>query len=339
MLNLAIVGVGWAGERQVQAVRELNGDVHVMALGDNDAEFLKAKAAELGISRTYTDYAALLRDSEIHAVSICTPHHLHCPMAIQAAEAGKHVLVEKPMAMTVADATRMLEAADRNRVRLYVAENLPYRPIAAFLRNVVATGSLVGALAGAAFAGGFRAANFGYPGRRAWLTQPGLGGTGTWMLHGIHTIAQLRYIFGEVASVYMREHHAPGFERTDIEGTMTGVLGMDSGIHITIVQTCEVVMSHRRGGYTLFGERGTLHAHNDGYDLYSDGESTSGTYPPAALSDYALEIAAFGACVLHGTEGPTTGLAERRSLAVVEAGYLSAASGQPIVLRDQFGVL
>ncbi|MFH1084501.1 MAG: Gfo/Idh/MocA family oxidoreductase, partial [Chloroflexota bacterium] len=104
MLRLAIVGVGWAGHRQALAVGELGRKVSLAALMDSDPAHLAVMARELGVARTFSDYRAALADPDIDAVSICTPHPLHAPMAIAAAQAGKHVLVEKPMATTVDEA-------------------------------------------------------------------------------------------------------------------------------------------------------------------------------------------------------------------------------------------
>lgn len=345
MLHIAVVGLGWAGTRHVEAIRELNDKLTVTTLVDNDTEQLQTKAAGLNVSQTETDYATVLTDPAIDAVSICTPHPLHAPMTIAAAEAGKHVLVEKPMALTVDEATQMLDAATANGVKLYVAENASYTPQAQFLREIVHSGSPIGTLTAASYSGGFRAPNFGYPGRRAWLTTPEAGGTGTWMLHGIHSVAQLRYIFGEVATVYLHEHKAPSFERTDLEGTMCGLLTLENGLGISILQTSESKLYGDLGGYTLHGESGSIRAGAQGYRLFNR-DTTSGDtlpdlqpYPTAPLSDYAQEMAAFVAYINGTATGPTTGHSERRSLAVVQAGYESAASGQVVDLRERFGVL
>jgi predicted dehydrogenase len=338
-LRMGIIGIGWAGQRQFQAVRELNGRVTLTAVADSDEVFLRAKAAELGVEAVYTDYRDLLNEPDIDAVSICTPHDLHCEMAVAAAQAGKHILVEKPIAMTIQDATRMIDAAQSNGVRLYVAENLVYTPQSRFLRHVVQAGELVGALTAVSFAWGFRAANFGYPGRRAWLTRPDMGGTGTWMLHGIHTMAQLRYIFGEVAAIYLREHHAASFERSDLEGTVSGVITLENGLHITLIQSCETQMPDNSRGYTLYGDAGCLRAFESGYEVFNGDAFQRLPYPVSALSDYALEIQAFAAHVLDGEAGPTTGLSERRSLAVVLAGYESIRTRHPVDLRAYFGEL
>lgn len=339
MLRLAIVGCGWAGSRHVEAIRELDEKVDATCLVDNDADFVNEKANEFGIEKMYTDYADVLQDDDVDAVDICTPHHLHCGQAIAAAEAGKHILVEKPMARTVKEATQMMDAADANGVRLYVAESAVYTPMAKQLREIVQSGQYIGNIVSASFAGGFRAANFGYPGRRAWLTLPQSGGTGTWMLHGIHSMAQLRYILGEVEAVYMREHHTASFERPDLEGTMTGVLTMVTGFHVLVLQTCEARLRGPLGGYTIHGDQGSLQANAEGCLVFPlEGESFDVVYPESALSEYALELAAF-ADYVNGAYGPTDAASERRSLAVVEAGYVSAMTGETVVLRDRFGML
>jgi predicted dehydrogenase len=339
MLRVAIVGVGWAGTRQVQAVRELGRKVTVACLVDNDADHLAARALELNVSKTYVDYGDALADPEVDAVSICTPHALHCPMAVEAASAGKHVLCEKPMALTVAEATRMIDAARRHGVRLYVAESAVYSSMARTLREIVATGRHIGELTFASLVAGFRGTEYGYPGRRAWLSTPELGGTGTWMLHGIHTVARLRFVLGEVERVYMGQHRARSFSRVDLEGTVSGLLTMASGVHVSVVQSPETRLKGTLHGYTIHGDRGSVRAWQEAYEVFADQGSEVLDYPSDALSSYAQEIEAFADYVAGASVGPTTAESERRSLAVVQAGYESAQCGRPIVLKERFGDL
>ena len=354
-LRLAVVGVGWAGTRQAEAVRELaqqtgsikEAGIEVTALMDNDASFLAAKADELSVERTFTSYDALLSDQNIDAVSICTPHPLHKSMAIDAARAGKHVLVEKPIALTVDEATQMIDAAEANKVTLFVAENQAYFDRARYLRSVVQSGEPIGALTAASLVAGFRSENFGYAGRRDWLTRPEAGGTGTWMLHGIHSMAELRVIFGpgagEVESVYLREHKTDSFQRRDLEGTVTGLLTLSSGLAVSIVQSSETKLPPALAGYVLHGERGSLHAGAERATLYRTGIDSappeSIEYPASPLSTYAQEIQAFVDAVQSGQGGMTDGRSERRTLAVVQAGYESIESGQPVHLQERFGDL
>ena len=344
MLRLAMMGVGWAGTRQTEAVRELGGAVEVDCLVDSDAEFLAAKSRELGVSKTYTDYRKALADGDVDAVSICLPHVLHCRVACEAAGAGKHVLVEKPMAMTVDEATEMLSAAEEHGVRLFVAENLPYSPAARLLRRLVREEASVGEVIAASWTSGYRAPDYGYPGRRAHLSSPESGGM--WTLQGIHSMAMLRHVLGEVESVYMREHHAGSFGRDDLEGTMTGLLTMAGGFTVHVTQSCELRLPADFARYVVHGDRGILRAGRERCELVrlddagDELDPERPEYPAGGPSEYALEIEAFAEYVAGGEAGegrPTTGESERRSVAVVQAGYESAASGAEVVLKERFG--
>lgn len=342
MLRIAILGVGWAGMHHVEAIRELGRNVTVHCLVDSDADHLRTKAEELGIQRTYKDVSDALSDPEVDAVSICLPHSLHCEVALAAAQAGKHILVEKPMALTVEEATRMIEVTEAAGVKLYVAENASYSPMSAFLREIVRSGSYIGEVVAASVVKGFRGVPYGYHGRRAWLSTPEMGGTGAWMLQGIHSVAQLRFVLGEVETVYMGEYHARSFTPTGLEGTMSGLLTMERGFRVALLQTCEVRLKGKLGGYVLHGDRGSIWASEDECEVSSEelGERPVRlNYPKAALSPYALEMDAFANYVTCGIEGPTTGRSERKSLAVVQAGYESVHSGQPVNLKARFGDL
>ena len=342
MLRLGVIGVGWAGQRQIRAAAELGGRVEIAAIADDDSEHLRSTASALGIETLYSRLDDMLADSQIDAVSICTPHALHKPMAVAAAEAGKHILVEKPMALTVHEATEMIDAAELYGVKLYVAENWVYSPLTTHMRRIVQTGETIGELRAAAYAWGFRAREYAYPGRRAWLGEPEQGGTGTWMLHGIHSIARLRYILGEMSVVYLREHHSSQFPTPHVEGTVSGLFTLESGAHLSILHSCELELKGRVGGLWLHGSDGSIHAREDAYVVYgvrSGEEPAKLTYPASPLSDYALELAAFADYVEHDKVGPTTGISERRTLSVVQAGYESVASGQPIDLCERFGDL
>lgn len=158
-LGLAIVGVGWAGSRHAEAIGELatvDKRVEITAFVDNDADHLQQTAAKFEVHATYSTLAAALDDPNVDAIDIATPHFLHEPMTIQTVEVGKHVIVEKPMAMNVDEATRMIHAAESNGVRLYVAANQSYEPYIEFLRQVVETGAPIGSITTASVAAGLR---------------------------------------------------------------------------------------------------------------------------------------------------------------------------------------
>ena len=344
-VRLAVIGMGWAGTRQVEAAAEIPRDVEIVAIVDNDAEYLAERSADLGVAQTYPTLAEALEDPRVEAVSICTPHALHMDQAIAAAQAGRHVLVEKPMAMSVADATRMIEVADQCGVVLFVAESESYMPYAIRLRQIVRSGDPIGEITFATMLSGYRQPDPRYPGRRGWLTDPGAGGTGTWFLQGIHAVAALRYVLGEVASVQVQEHRTSSFRRPDLEATMAAFIVLKSGLAVHFVHTTETNIPQRLHGLQLYGEGGAvIGGRYGGYDLYltpgdpltPQAPATHHDYPDPGLSEYALELAAFARAVRRSEPGPTDGRSERRSVAIIEAGIESARTGRPVDLDEQF---
>lgn len=342
---MAVIGMGWAGTRQVEAAAELGRDVEIVAIVDSDPDHLADRSAVLGVAKTYPTLATALEDPRVEAVSICTPHTFHMDQAIAAAQAGRHVLVEKPMALSVADATRMIEAADGAGVVLFVAESECYMPFAVRLREVVRSRDPIGEVTFATMLSGYRQPDPRYPGRRGWLTEPRAGGTGTWFLQGIHAVAALRYVLGEVATVHVREHRTSSFRRPDLEATMAAFIVLENGLAVHFVHTTETNIPTRFNGFQLYGEGGlVIGGRYGGYDQYltpgdpqaPQAPPTHHDYPNPGLSEYALELVAFARAVRGIDPGPTDGRSERRSLAVVEAGIESARTGRPVDLTMRF---
>jgi predicted dehydrogenase len=114
----------------------------VVAIGSRDAGAAQGAARELGIRRAHGSYEALLADPEVEAVYIPLPNHLHLEWALAAVRAGKHVLCEKPLALTATDAARMVEAAEAGGVRLMEAFMYRLHPSWVAVRELVASGRI-----------------------------------------------------------------------------------------------------------------------------------------------------------------------------------------------------
>lgn len=109
-LRVGVLGLGWQGGSHLANFETL-AEAELVAICDRDAERLQARAAEYPGAATYADYEALLANPAVDAVAIVLPDHLHRQAAVAALEAGKHVLLEKPMALSVADAEAVAAAA------------------------------------------------------------------------------------------------------------------------------------------------------------------------------------------------------------------------------------
>lgn len=114
----------------------------VVAIGSRDAHLAHRVASELGIPRAHDSYEALLADPEVDAVYIPLPNHLHLPWAVAAAEAGKHVLCEKPLALSALDAERIVAAAEGAGVILMEAFMYRLHPSWVAVRDLVAGGRI-----------------------------------------------------------------------------------------------------------------------------------------------------------------------------------------------------
>jgi len=140
-IKAAVIGAGFMGKVHTEAIRRL-GNVEVVAAAAVSKEEAQRFGELMSIERVTDDYRELLADPEIEAVHVCTPNALHAPVSIAAMEAGKHVLCEKPLAMSAAEAQQMLEVARRTGVVHCVNHNLRYYPVLQHVRQMIARGDL-----------------------------------------------------------------------------------------------------------------------------------------------------------------------------------------------------
>jgi len=140
-LKTAVFGTGFVGRVHVEGIRRL-GNVELAAIAEQGDERAKKFAAEVGVEHYTGDYHTVLNDKEIDAVHICTPNALHFPMAKAALEAGKSVVCEKPLAMTVAEAEEMVKLARAKNLANCVNHNLRYYPMVQHLRRIREDGEL-----------------------------------------------------------------------------------------------------------------------------------------------------------------------------------------------------
>lgn len=157
-MNIGIVGIGFMGTTHFNAAKALHG-ARVSAISSRDRAKLSGDWSRIsgnlgrqgGVQdltgiRTYTDYRDLLADPDVDLVDICLPVELHRPVAIEALRAGKHVLVEKPIAPTMADADAMIQAADEAGKRLFVAHVVRFFPEFAYVKQALDGGEYGGLL-------------------------------------------------------------------------------------------------------------------------------------------------------------------------------------------------
>ncbi|MGB8646268.1 MAG: Gfo/Idh/MocA family oxidoreductase [Anaerolineae bacterium] len=140
-LGVCVVGAGMMGTLHAQRWNRVP-HAQVVAVVDIQADRAKKLAHDFAINHSYTDYKHAISQPEVHVVSVCVPTHLHAEVAIFAAEQGKHVLCEKPVALTLREADAMIEAAQKHNVRLSVGFMRRYSLVHEELRAWLAAGEL-----------------------------------------------------------------------------------------------------------------------------------------------------------------------------------------------------
>ncbi|MGD0200520.1 MAG: Gfo/Idh/MocA family oxidoreductase [Bryobacteraceae bacterium] len=140
-IKTAVIGTGFMGRVHTEAIRRL-GNVEVAAVAAENEGLAAAFAQATGVEKTVTDYHKLLEDPQIEAVHICTPNALHYPIAKAAMLAGKHVLCEKPLAVSSAEARELVEIARKQGVANCLNHNLRFYPLVQQVRAMIQNGEL-----------------------------------------------------------------------------------------------------------------------------------------------------------------------------------------------------
>lgn len=135
-IGYAVVGVKGIGRGHIEAVRACAEEAELVAVCDIDEEAARAVAEKYEVPHAMRDFDQLLKLEEVQALSICTPHFLHRDMTVAALEAGKHVLCEKPMAVTVKQAEEMVGAAKKVEKALAISFQHRFRPEVGVMRKL-----------------------------------------------------------------------------------------------------------------------------------------------------------------------------------------------------------
>lgn len=194
-MNVGILGAGFMGGTHARGYAKIDG-VKIAAISSRSLANAKKLTDELG-GRATTDDISILQDPEIDAVSIALPTYLHKPMLLAALHAGKHVLLEKPFALTVADCDEMIAVWQQSGKILMIGQTLRFWPEYVALVEFVQSGALGRPLSAVATRLSQR------PAWSSWFTQPDKSG-GPVLDLMIHDLDLLNWLFGEAKSVYAR---------------------------------------------------------------------------------------------------------------------------------------
>ncbi len=318
MLRIAILGSGFMGGTHARAFAAIP-DVQVVGVSSRNVEKAAALAAEVN-AKPFDDALALATHPDVDAVSITLPTHLHTEYAIAALNAGKHVLLEKPMALTLQECDAMIEAATRSGRIFMLAHVLRFWPEYIAVAELVQSGALGKPLSAMAWR------HLTHPAWSDWFNDATLSGGAVLDLH-IHDLDALNWLFGAPKSIYARgqrgasggyDHAMSIVDYGDVCAVAEGSSLMPAGYPFSMLLTvrCErgvVEYVLRAGGEQV----DSVEAGQNSLLVYRPGEPVQ-TLACTPGDPYALEIEAFVRAAQTGI-APANGTPEQGRLAVQTA--------------------
>jgi len=329
-IGWAIVSTGRHPDQKMVPAINAAADSEIAAVVSRDLERARAFADKHGARRAYDDFDRMLGDPDVQVVYIASPNALHADQATRAAAAGKHVFVEKPMALTVADCERMIAAARDAKTQLGVGFHLRTHPGHQRLREIVRGGGLGRiALATAAWNRGTRgqAAPPPRPPRQQWWEDPALAGAGVFMATGVHCCDLLAYVLGKEIT-----HVAAMTDANDaspLEELVAMLLRFEDGSVATLT-TSRRVPDWTDNGISVHGSdgRGSVRRGIDvnltgELEIATNADSSRERYDDDPIALYRREVEAFNDAVRGLGEPAATGAdglrAARVTVAMVES--------------------
>ena len=332
-IRVGLIGCGLMGQRHADGYQSAGELCRVVAVCDDQPEAAQKMGTQLGAA-VMERWQDVLARPDIDAVSICTPHDLHHPQVIAAAQAGKHVLLEKPMALNLAQAGEMVRAAEAAGITYMVAQNQRYLPEHTHIKALLDSGTI-----GRVFAArvdGNQMLSAIYP-KGHWLFSQARAGGGVIRTTAIHKLDLLRYLLGEISRV-TAVHRISGLNpEMDCEDVAAMTLEFASGAigeaFFTFAARRAPIPTASHELTVLYGEAGTIHNVGGWFLANAEGVSNLGLPDADFAATFRHEVRHFLDCVREGREPLSSGRDNLRTIAVVEAMYQSAAQGCAVAVE------
>jgi predicted dehydrogenase len=253
MIKFGLIGCGDIARKRVAPALRDSTICELVAVSRARSHLAESFATEFGARGWYADWRELLQDDDISAVYVATPVHLHAEQTIAAIEAGKHVLCEKPMALTVDECNRMIATRDHHNVKLGVAYYRHFYPVVKRIRQIIDDGEI-----GTPVIAQMNAFEWFDPAEdhpRSWLLKKQLSGGGPMFDFGCHRIEVLLDVFGSVEEVKAKATNK--FFHREVEDVGTVVMSFGRGT----IATLSVAHSAQQpqDTFDIFGSEGSIH--------------------------------------------------------------------------------
>ena len=353
-IRIGIVGVGNIAEKHVPGYLAIPMRARIVAVADVIPAVAEAKAKDWQVPRWFDDLQALLGQEDVDAVDLCLPHDLHVSSVQQAAAAGKHIYIEKPLGRTAQECRKIIESVEKRGIRLMVGHNLLFNPLVQKASELVKGGYI-----GPVFM--IRAASYGWPGFRPgnYRLDKERSGGGVLIDTGVHMVYTMREFAGEAQAVSAMMHRAL---RDEMEGEDNAILNIEyaSGVIGELVASYSAKLASWQLGFPagwdqrveVYGSDGTLKLNlvQGSLELHSEkrppvpeladwrvGEKTPGHttryhLPSVYFDSFKGAVQSFVDSLLTGSPPPVTAQDGYRVAQVVDAAYESARTGRTVLI-------
>jgi predicted dehydrogenase len=330
-VGYAVIGLGHIAQRAI-----LPGFCHakqskLIALVSSDAGKAKRLAAQFGASHTYDTFDECLRNPQVEAVYIATPNGTHLELVLKAAQAGKHVLCEKPLGVTTAQCREMIGTCEKNDVKLMTAYRKYFEPSAMELKALIESGKL----------GRLKiihtAFTISLPPGDSWHLKKSLAGGGSLVDVGIYCINTVRWLTGlEPVEAAGHSWTADPARFSEVEDNMSFQLKFPGGIY---VQGSSSFTAAKASFLQVHGEKGwaaldPAYAYNEERRFFGKiaGVWFEKKFKP--IDEFRLELDHFSECIRQNRQPEPDGITGMRDVAVMEAIYEAVKQNRPVAMRD-----
>ena len=325
-LKVGIIGLGGIARSHCDAIATLD-NVEVVAVADLFEEKRREYMDKYNIPKGYETHTELLQDDEVDAVAVVLGHQLHHQLTVDSCNAGKHVLVEKPMAISLQQCDDMIAAAAANNVKLMVGYSQHYYGTSVKAKEILDSGDL-GPLITAVC---YMSKNWGYQGRRPQYRSRYHGG-GMWLTNGVHVVDRLTWVMASQAasvsaSIGARAHYQAGDDsatafiryKNGLAGVAVAVGFADGAPDFS----CQVICAN---GTLRFSQHGEKYVRVGKGDKWED----------VPFDDTPVEMhnewKSFAEAIEKDIEPPTHGEWGRHIMEILFAAEQSAITGREVVL-------
>ena len=331
-IGYAVIGLGHISQRAVLPAFRRAKRSKLVSLVSGDFRKAKRLAAQFGASHacTYDAFDDCLRNPQVEAVYIATPNSMHLEFALRAAQAGKHVLCEKPLANTTADCRQMIEACDANGVKLMTAYRKYFEPSTMEFKKLISSGKL----------GRLKIIHTAFtvslPPGDSWHLKKSLAGGGSLLDVGIYCINTVRWLTGlepVEASAYSWTADPARF--SEVDENMSFQLKFPGNLY---VQGSSSFTAAKASFLQVHGEKGwaaldPAFAYNEERRFFGKiaGQGFEKKFKP--MDEFCLELDHFSECIYGNREPEPDGLTGMRDVAVIEAIYEAAGRNQPVTIQ------